>query len=44
MQIRNSSSYGVTEAGKHIMEMKLVNVGVQLQIYANFKEDGMIII
>ena len=42
MQIRNSLSYGITEAGKHNMEMKLVNVGVQLQIYANVKEDGMV--
>jgi len=28
----------------HIMEMKLENVGVQFQIYANVKEDGMVII
>ena len=28
----------------HIMEMKVVNVGVQLQIYANVKEDGMVTI
>ena len=44
MQIRNSSPYGDYRSWKtHIMEMKLVNVGVQLQIYANFKDDGMII-
>jgi hypothetical protein len=28
----------------YIMEMKLENVGVQFQIYANVKEDGMVII
>jgi hypothetical protein len=28
----------------HIVEMMLVNVGVQFQIYANVKEDGMVII
>ena len=28
----------------HIMEMELENVGVQFQIYANLKEDGMVII
>ncbi len=28
----------------HMMEMKLEDVGVQFQIYANVKEDGMVII
>jgi len=44
MQIRDSSPYGVTKLGNTHYGNEDGEVGAQLQIYANVKEDGMVIV